>query len=69
MQRLTFTSDVFLPGEKRSLNSILFITLHYFVRTDAELFLTTSPYVDPASSRVPDGEEEDRLAQMDEAQL
>lgn len=29
----------------------------------------TKPYVDPASLRVPDGEEEDRLAQMDEAQL
>lgn len=69
MQRVIFTSDVFLPGEKRSLNSILFITLQYFFLTDLELFLTTSPYVDPASSRVPDGEEEDRLAQMDEAQL
>lgn len=69
MQRVIFTSDVFLPGEKRSLNSILFITLQCFFLTDVELFLMTSPYVDPASSRVPDGEEEDRLAQMDEAQL
>lgn len=44
------------------------IFLKFFLN-DVELFLTTSPYVDPASSRVPDGEEEDWLAQMDEAQL
>lgn len=43
MQRVIFTSDVLLPGEKRSLNSILFITLQYFFLTDVELFLTTSP--------------------------
>lgn len=60
-----FTSEVSLPGENSSLESVYHVFLS--VRS-AELFLT--PYVNGAAAfRVPDGEEEGRLIQMDQAQL
>ena len=74
-QHLMLTSDVSLPGENSSLESTLFIIrrcfwtvffFFFFLLENAEtFFLTTPPHVDAASSRVPDGEEEGWLGQMD----